>query len=110
MLSWSAEETGRTVDLARMMSDGDIGIEGGPELVALGLASTGSESDAGPATAVAGVLGGNAAIYAAGVAANFELMNRAVDAAGLPVGSVSRERLAHIIEALDMNAFPHAGL
>jgi hypothetical protein len=110
MLSWSAEETGRTVDLGHMTSDGDIGIAGGPELVALGRASIGPESDPGPAAAVARVLGGDAAIYAAGVAANFELMNRAVDAAGLPVGRVSRERLAHIIEALEMDTFPHAAV
>jgi hypothetical protein len=110
MLSWSAQETGRPVDIGRIVTDGDVGIEGGRELVAIGRASIGPEPDPEPVAAAARVLGEASALYAAGVAANFEMMNRAVDAVGLPVGGASRSRLAHVIEALEMASFPHAGV
>ncbi len=66
------------------------------------------EPDAGPAGAVADVLGEEAAVAACAVAAAFELLNRAVDAVGLPVGRASRERAATTISDLGMEAFPHA--
>ncbi len=109
MLSWSAEETGSSVDIRRLVGDGDIGIPAGPELVGIARASVGTESDFGPVAAAGRVLGEQAAVYAAAVAAAFELLNRAVDAVGLPMGRASRGRLGHIIEALGMNNFPHAG-
>ena len=108
MLSWSAEETGRQVDIGRLVGDGEIGIPAGPELVDVGRASIDVKSDSSPVAATAAVLGEEAAVYAAAVAAAFELLNRAVDATGLPVGRATRERMAHIIEALGMESFPHA--
>ena len=110
MLSWSAEDTGRRVDISRLIGDGGIGIPAGAELVGVGRASVGVESNPGPVAAVAEVIGEPAAVYAAAVAAAFELLNRAVDAIGLPTGPASRRRLADVIQALDMESFPHAHL
>lgn len=110
MLSWSAAEKGWEIDIARLTDDGDVGIEGGPELVGVARAALGNEPDSAAVEATAEVLGGTAAVYAAAIAGAFELLNRAVDATGLPVGRASRSRLAHIIDALEMHDFPHAHL
>lgn len=110
MLSWSAETIGRELDLARLITDGDIGLSGAVELVLLGRASTGIEANAAATEAVAAVLGEEAAVGAAAVAAAFELLNRAVDATGLPVGRASKRRMAPVIAALEMARFPHAHL
>jgi hypothetical protein len=108
MLSWSAAETGQTLDLSALVDEGELGIPAGRKLIEVGRASTGTETDAGAVVAVAEILGEAAAVYAAGVAGAFELLNRAVDAVGLPVGRVYRERMAEIIDVLGLDAFPHA--
>lgn len=108
MLSWSAETIGLPVRIERLVGDGDVGVAGGPELVVLGRASVRRDPDPGPAAAVASVLGEEAAVAACAVAAAFELLNRAVDAVGLPVGRAARERAAGTIAALGMESFPHA--
>lgn len=56
----------------------------------------------------AAVIGETAAAEAAGVAANFEIMNRVVDAVGLPIGRKRREDMAETIAILGMDDFPHA--
>ena len=108
MLSWSAEESGQTVAISRLIGDGDVGIAADMELVRIGRASVGKDVDPSPVAAAAGLVGERSAVYAAAVAAAFELLNRAVDAAGLSVICASRKRLAHIIDALEMDLFPHA--
>ena len=110
MLSWSATETNRSIDL-RGIVDGTtpIGIDGGLELVGVGASAVGSAVDPGPVAAVAEVLGEEAAVRAAAVAGAFELYNRIVDATGLPVGEAQRRQLAGIIDTLGLDAFPHAG-
>jgi len=110
MLSSSAEETRQVIDFSAIAEESrNPGIAGGAELVALGRAAVGVAVDATPTLRVAEVIGPAAAVRAAAVAGAFELYNRIVDATGLPVGRVQREALSDIIEALDLNAFPHAG-
>ena len=110
MLSWSAEESDRLVNVAALVGDGDPGISAGKELVAVGRAAVGIDVDAGPVASVAAILGEQAAVYSAEVAGAFELLNRAVDAVGLRVGAASRIRMAETIEVLGLGAFPHAEL
>lgn len=98
------------MDISRLIGDGSIGIAAGRELVAVGRASVEVESNSAAIAAVAEAIGEAAAVYAGAVAAAFELLNRAVDAIGLPTGPASRRRLADVIEALDMESFRHAHL
>lgn len=110
MLRWSAEETGRTVAL-RAVADPAIDprVPGGGELAAVARAGVGARSDPEPVMRAADVLGGQAAIDAAAVAAAFESFNRVVDGTGLPVSRGARTNEADIIELLDLERFPHAG-
>lgn len=108
MLRWSAQETGRHVDLAGIVSPVDPGLPGGRELVALGRAAVGSTVDRGPLDAVAAAIGDAAAYDAAAVAATFEVMNRVVDAVGLPVATHQRETKADVVELLGLDEFPGA--
>lgn len=110
MLRWSAQETGRAVDMRAIVDDTiDLGISGGSDLVAVGDAAIGRTIDPEPVAALADTIGEAPAVRAAAVAGAFELYNRIVDAAGLPVGRVQRQRSADIIETLGLNAMPHAG-
>jgi hypothetical protein len=110
MLRWSAESTGREIDLAAILVPGSpVGVPGGAELAALGRAAVGSEVAAGPAAAVAEVLGEAPAVRAAAVAGAFELYNRIVDGTGLPIAPSQRRSLGDVIAALGLERFPHAG-
>ncbi len=109
MLSWSAHETGRTVNLAGIVDPTiDPGIRGGRELVVLARAVTATVPDRRPLDAVARAIRLPAAIDAAAVAANFEIMNRVVDATGLPIGRQRRADNADLISMLGLDRFPHA--
>lgn len=110
MLSWSANETGRTANLAAIVDPGiDPGVPGGAALVALGKAVATPSPDRRPLDAVADIIGVPAAIDAAAVAANFQIMNRVVDATGLPIGRHRREENSELIATLGLDRFPHAG-
>lgn len=109
MLSWSATETEQSLDLTAIVTPGsEPGIPGGRRLIDLGHASTGTASDGTTVTALAAELGAEPALKAACVAGAFEIYNRVVDATGLPIGSKARQGLAPIIDALGLDAFPHA--
>jgi len=109
MLRWSAQETHRPVDLAGIVDDRvDPLVPGGRELVALGRAAAERTADRRAFDDVARLIGVAPAFDAAGVAANFEIMNRVVDAVGLPVGRKRREDEAELIDLLGLGAFPHA--
>jgi hypothetical protein len=84
-------------------------VPGGRELAALGRAAIGNLVDRTPVDAVAARLGSSSSLDAAAVAANFEIMNRVVDAVGLPIGRHQRESQRDLIELLGLSAFPHAG-
>lgn len=110
MLSWSATDTEQSVDLGAIVDDTrDPGFVGGRELIALARAVMASEPDRRWLDAVADVLDLAAAVDAAAVAANFEIMNRTVDATGLQVGRHHRRQNQSIIDTLALDRFPHAG-
>ncbi|MBW3613875.1 MAG: hypothetical protein KY439_01005 [Actinobacteria bacterium] len=83
-------------------------LPGGRELVALGRAVSQRQPDRGRLDAVASRIGLEAAIDAAAVAANFQVMNRVVDATGLPVGRRRREENVELITRLKLDEFPHS--
>jgi hypothetical protein len=109
MLSSSAQQTGKTIDI-RGIADPlvDPLLDGGTALAALGRAACGSHPDPGPVRRVADVLGPQVASDAVAVAANFEIMNRVVDGVGLPFGRGRARQMAAEIEAVGAGAFPHA--
>ena len=110
MLSWSATERDQEVDLRGLIDPGiDSGIDGGAELAAVGLAAGATAPSGGPVRRVADVLSPHAAFKAASVAGAFEILNRIVDATGLPVGRRQVESLEWIVVALGLAGFPHAG-
>ena len=65
--------------------------------------------DRAPLEAVAAALGLASAVDAEAVAANFQIMNRVIDATGLPVGPRRIEANAAIVDVLGLHRFPHAG-
>lgn len=109
MLSWSATETAQSIDLAALVGDAaELDFAGGRELIALGRAVTATHPDRRWLDAVAEVLDLPAAVDAAAVAANFQIMNRTVDATGLQVGRHHRQQHQWIIDTLGLDRFPHA--
>jgi hypothetical protein len=110
MLRWSSEETGRTLDITAVRDESvDPGIQAGRSLGALGRhGSRITAADATATQAVSDELGPQAAADAAAVAAAFEGLNRIVDGVGLPIGRGERRDLAPLIDALGLDAFPHA--
>lgn len=109
MLSWSAHETNRPANIAGIVDPSvDPGPPGGRALVALGRRVSTAVVDRGALEDAAAIIGLEAAIDAAAVAANFQIMNRVVDATGLPIGRRRREDNATLIATLGLDAFPHA--
>lgn len=109
MLSWSAQETNRPANIVGIVDPSvDPGPPGGRALVALGRAVRSSASDRRALEDAAAIIGLDAAIDAAAVAANFQIMNRVVDATGLPIGRKRREDNAALIATLGLDDFPHA--
>ena len=110
MLRWSAETTGREVDLAAVSDPNvDPRLVAGEALAAVGrLGSTIAAPDASAAELVDAELGSEAAADAAAVAAAFEGLNRVVDGVGLPVSRARKRDDAELIEALGLDSFPHA--
>jgi hypothetical protein len=109
MLSWSATETAQDVDITAIVDPSrDPGIAGGRELIALGRAATMAAPDRRWLDDVADVLDLPAAVDAAAVAANFQIMNRTVDATGLQVGRHARQQNPWTVDALGLDRFPHA--
>lgn len=92
MLRASAHHTGRPVDLASIVhTDRDSLIPSGRELLAFVTALLAGERDLSAERDrlidVAGALG---AVRAAAVAGTFQMMNRLVDATGVPIGASLR--------------------
>lgn len=109
MLSWSAQETGRRVAVEAIVDSGvDPVLSGGGALITLGRSASSAVPNRDALDSVAAELGLPAAIDAAGVAANFQIMNRAVDATGLPIGRRRAEENRELIERLGLDRFPHA--
>lgn len=109
MLSWSAHETSRPANIAGLVDPSvDPGPPGGRALVALGRRVATTAVDRRALEDTAAVIGLAAAIDAAAVAANFQIMNRVVDATGLPIGRKRREDNAALITTLGLDDFPQA--
>jgi len=109
MLSSSATETGRSLDLRAIVDDAvDSGIVAGRALIDLARECTQTSPDRTALDAVSALIGRAAAVDAAAVSANFQIMNRVVDATGLPIGKKRRSDAADMIADLDLDSFPHA--
>ncbi len=108
MLSWSAEQTNTPVDL-RAVTDPAVDplMPGGAVLLAFTDAVLTGAAIPAAAAAVIDRLGGDAPAAAAGVIANFQMMNRVADGTGMPLGKGSRLRQAEVIAALGLDRFDH---
>lgn len=109
MLSWSSEETNQRINLTPIAEGGgDPLLPGGGELVGYVNAALAGSGVAAARAAVVDALGAAAAVDAAAVIGNFEMMNRIADGVGMPVGAGTRKRMAAIIQRLGLDSFPHA--
>lgn len=109
MLRWSIEETNARVEL-EAITDPTIDplIPGGRELLGFVDAVLVNGDIATARDAVVSILGGSAAVDAAAVMGNFEMMNRIADGVGMPVGGGTRKRASQLITDLGLDLFPHA--
>lgn len=109
MLSWSVEETNQQINLLPIADGrGDPLLPGGRELIGFVDATLSGNRIAAARSAVVTALGAEAAVDAAAVTGNFEMMNRIADGVGMPVGTGTRKRMAPIIQQLGLDRFPHA--
>jgi hypothetical protein len=109
MLSWSIEETSRRVDLLPIATgEGDPLIPGGKQLIDYVTAVLSGTNITSTRDAVVAGLGPEAAVDAAAVIGNFEMMNRIAEGVGMPVGAGTRTTMAAVIEDLGLDHFPHA--
>ena len=109
MLSWSTETTSQEVDLLPIATgSGDPLLPGGDELLELVNKTLAGKDVAAARNAVVAKLGEAAAVDAASVIGNFEMMNRIADGVGMPVGAGTRKRMADVIELLGLDWYPHA--
>ncbi len=109
MLRWSAEETGREVDVRAVVDpEVDPRLPGGRALVALATATITGDAVAPARNAVAGELGPAALVDTAAIVGNFEMMNRIADGVGIPVGRARRAQAADLVATLHLDRFPHA--
>lgn len=109
MLSWSAFNTDRAVDLAAIANPSlDPLIEGGRAL--LGFVSSALGEDGHllqTRTAVIDELGQVAVTRAAAVLAAFEMFNRVADGVGIPVTRARRETGVRAIAELGIEGIAH---
>ena len=109
MLRWSIEENEQQ---NRLASDCDRGgdplIRGGTGLIEYVNATLSARGIASAREAVVTALGSYAAVDAAAVIGNFEMMNRIADGVGMPVSAGTRRAMAGVIEQLGLAGFPHA--
>ena len=109
MLSWSIEATGQEIDLVPIASgSGNPLLPGGEELIAFVNATLAGTEITTTRNAVVAALGEAAAVDAAAVIGNFEMMNRIADGVGMPVGKGTRQRMAEVIDLLSLDEFPHS--
>lgn len=109
MLSWSIAETQGRVDLRAITQPSvDPLLPGGRELLGYVDAIMLGDDIAAARAQVIAALGESAAVDAAAVTGNFEMMNRIADGVGMPVGGGTRRRMKQIISDLELDRFPHA--
>ena len=109
MLSWSIEATNQRIKLRPIAEGkGDPLLPGGTELIGYVNATLDRSGVAAAREAVVDALGPAAAVDAAAVTGNFEMMNRIADGVGMPVGPGTRTSMAATIQELGLDRFPHA--
>jgi hypothetical protein len=109
MLSWSSEEANQQISLHPIAAgEGDPLLPGGSELIGFVNTTLAGKGIGEARAAVVEALGPAAAVDAAAVIGNFEMMNRIADGVGMPVGRGTRTSMAGIIEELRLDSFPHA--
>lgn len=109
MLSWSIQETNQRINLLPIADgEGDTLLTGGSDLIGFVNATLSGCGVSAARTTVADALGTEAAVDAAAVIGNFEMMNRIADGVGMPVGRGTRTKMAGIIQELRLDRFPHA--
>lgn len=92
MLRASAQTTGQAIDLSAITDrSADPLLSAGAELLAFVTALIRNDGSLGPARASLATSSGKyAVVRAAAVAGNFQMMNRLVDATGVPIGASLR--------------------
>lgn len=109
MLSSSIEATGGAINLQAITNRQlDPLLPGGLALLDYVDATLSGTNVTAAREAVVAALGEAAAVDAAAVIGNFEMMNRIADGVGMPVGGGTRQRMRQIIENLGLDRFPHA--
>jgi hypothetical protein len=109
MLSWSIEEANARVDLKAITDPTtDPLIPGGRELLGYVDATLSGKNISEARAAVIAALSESAAVDAAAVIGNFEMMNRIADGVGMPVGGGTRKQASQVISDLGLDRFPHA--
>jgi hypothetical protein len=109
MLSWSSQETEQRINLLPIAEgSGDPLLPGGSELIDFVNVTLAGNGISAARNAVADTIGPAAAVDAAAVIGNFEMMNRIADGVGMPVGAGTRTSMAGIIRELRLDGFPHA--
>ena len=84
MLSWSIQETNQRINLLPIADgEGDTLLTGGSDLIGFANATLSGCGISAARTTVADALGTEAAVDAAAVIGNFEMMNRVVDGTGV---------------------------
>jgi hypothetical protein len=107
MLRASVEATGGAIDL-RALADRSVDpvLPGAAALLDVIDAAFGMGDLGAARAALIEELGPAGLVDAAGVHANFEMMNRVADGTGIPVGKASRRRNADLVEMLGLDAPP----
>ncbi len=109
MLRLNIAATNQKIDLLPIATgSGDPLLAGGEPLIGFANATLGGDGIANARSDVVDALGEAAAVDAAAVIGNFEMMNRIADGVGMPVGKGTRQRMANTIDLLGLDKFPHA--
>ena len=108
MLRESSIAFGYELDIRAIADDRfDSGVHGGGVILPfVDAVMTGSAFEQQSARdAIVAVLGNESLIDAAGVFANFQMMNRVAEGTGIPVPGAAIERESQMVEALGLNSF-----
>jgi hypothetical protein len=109
MLSWSVDETGNNVNLVAITDNSvDPILAGGRPLLDYVNAILSGDSVDEARDRVRDVISEAAAVDAAAITGNFDMMNRIADGVGMPVGRGTRSRMRGVIKGLGLDRFPHA--
>lgn len=109
MLRWSIEATSAEAELKAITERSlDPLLPGGVALLDYVDAILSGADITGAREAVIATLDASAAVDAAAVTGNFEMMNRIADGVGMPVGAGTRKQASEVISDLGLDRFPHA--